>query len=58
MVVVDFYFGRHPVSPTEENAPLLIDSYAPEAFEVARKGFKAVAWWDPKIGQKVGGVKL
>lgn len=58
MVVGDFDFRRLAVIPTENQAPLLIDSHAPEAFQIARKGFQPVAGREPQIGQKIGGVKL
>ncbi len=58
MVVGDFHIRRLAVIPTENQAPLLIDSHAPEAFEIAGKGFQPVAGRESQIGQKIGGVKL
>ena len=58
MVVGDFHFGRFSFIPTEDQAPLLIDSHAPVALEIAREGFQPVAGRDPQIGQKFGRVKL
>lgn len=58
MVVGDFNVGRLPVVPTENQAPLLIDSHAPETVEIAEEGFQAVAGRYPQVGQKIGRVKL
>jgi hypothetical protein len=56
MVVGDFHVGRLPVIPTENQAPLLIDSHAPETLEIAGEGFEPVAGWDSQILQNFGGV--
>jgi hypothetical protein len=58
MVVGDFHFGRLPVFPTENQAPLLIDSHAPKTVKIAGKGFQPVAGRDPQVGQEIGRVKL
>ena len=58
MVVGDSYFSRFSFIPNKDQAPLLIDSYAPVALEIAREGFQPVAGRDPQIGQKIGRVKL
>ena len=46
MVVGDFHIGRLPVIPTENQAPLLIDSHAPETPEIAGEGLEAIAGRD------------
>ena len=51
MVVSDFYFGRFSVIPTKNQAPLLIDSHAPETLEIAGEGFEPIAGWDSQILQ-------
>jgi hypothetical protein len=58
MVVGDFYIGRFSVIPTENQAPLLIDSHAPETLEIAGEGFEPIAGRDSQIFQNLGGVKL
>jgi hypothetical protein len=58
MVVGDFHIGRLPVIPTENQAPLLIDSHAPETLEIAGEGFEAVAGWDSQILQNFGSVNM
>ena len=58
MVVGNFNIGRLPVIPTENQAPLLIDSHAPETLEIAGEGFEPVAGRDSQILQNFGGVKL
>ena len=58
MVVGDFYFGRFSVIPTKNQAPLLIDSHAPETLEIAGEGFEPIAGWDSQILQNFGNVKL
>ncbi len=58
MIVGNFHIGRFPVIPSEDQAPLLIDSHAPETLEIAGKGFEPVAGRDSQILQKFGGVKL
>jgi hypothetical protein len=58
MVVSDFHIGRLSVIPSENQAPLLIDLYAPETLEIAGEGFEWVAGWDSQILQNFGGVKL
>lgn len=58
MVIGDLHIGRLAVIPTEHQAPLLIDSHAPQTFEIAAKRFEPVAWRDPQIGEQVGRVKL
>jgi hypothetical protein len=58
MIVGDFHFSRLAVIPTENQAPLLIDSHAPETLEISRKGFQAVAGRESQVRQKIGGVKL
>ncbi len=58
MVVGDFNIGRLPVIPSEDQAPLLIDSNAPETLEIAGEGFEPVAGWDSQILQDFGNVKL
>jgi len=42
MVAGDFYGGDLSVIPTEDQAPLLIDSHTPDTFEIAGKGFEPV----------------
>jgi hypothetical protein len=51
MVIGDFHIGRLSVIPTEYQTPLLVDSHAPEALEIAGKGFETVAWRNPQIGR-------
>ena len=58
MVVGDFYGGDLPVIPTEDQAPLLIDSHAPETLEITGKDFEPVAWRYSQIREKIGRVKL
>jgi hypothetical protein len=58
MVVGNFHSGRPSVIPTENQAPLLIDSHAPETLEIAGEGFEPVAGRDSQIRQNFGGVKL
>ena len=58
MVVGDFHIGRLSVIPSENQAPLLIDSHTPETLEIAREGFEPVAGRDSQILQNFGGVKL
>jgi len=58
MVVCDFHIGRFSVIPTENQAPLLVDSHAPETLEIAGKGFQTIAGRNPQVGQKIGRVKL
>jgi hypothetical protein len=47
MLVGDFHIGRFPIIPSENQAPLLIDSYAPEPLEIAGEGLEPVAGRDP-----------
>jgi len=58
MVVGYFHGGTLSVIPTEDQAPLLIDSHAPETFEIAGKGFEPVAWRYPQIREETGCVEL
>jgi hypothetical protein len=58
MVIGDFNLGRLPVVPTENQAPLLIDSHAPKTGKTAGKGFQPVAGRDSQVGQEIGRVKL
>jgi hypothetical protein len=58
MVVGDFHIGRLPGIPTENQAPLLIDSHAPETLEIAGEGFESIAERDSQILQNLGSVKL
>jgi hypothetical protein len=58
MVVGDFHIGRFPIIPSENQAPLLIDSYAPEPLEIAGEGLEPVAGRDPQILENFCGVKL
>jgi hypothetical protein len=58
MGVGDFHIGRLPVISSEDHAPLLIDSYAPETLEIGGEGFGAIAAWDSQILHNFGGVKL
>jgi hypothetical protein len=58
MVVGYFHVRRLSVIPTENQAPLLIDSHAPEAFEITGEGLQPVARRNSQIGRKFGRVKL
>ncbi len=58
MVVGDFYIGRLPVIPPENQTPLLIDSQTPKALEIAGKGFESIAWWNSQICKEIGRMKL
>ena len=58
MVVGDSHGGRFSVIPTEYQAPLLVDSHAPETLEIAGEGFQAVAGRETQIGEPIGRVKL
>ena len=58
MVVGNFHFGRFSVIPTKNQAPLLIDSHAPETFEIAGERFEPIAGWNPQIRQNISSVKL
>jgi hypothetical protein len=56
MIVGDSHIGRLPIIPSENQAPLLIDSDAPQTVEIAGEGFEPVAGRDSQILQKFGSV--
>jgi hypothetical protein len=45
VIVGDLDVGGGAVFPAEDDAPLLIDSDAPESTEIAGKRFEAIGWW-------------
>ena len=58
MGIGDFYIGGLPVIPTEDQAPLLIDSHAPGTLEIAIEGFEPIVGRDSQILQNLGRVNL
>jgi hypothetical protein len=58
MVVQDFDVFRLVLRPDKADSVLLVDPNAVLAVAIPRESLKAVAGWDPKIIEAVGGIEL
>ena len=58
MIVGDLDIGGGAAFPAENDAPLLVDSDAPESLEIAREGFEAVGRWLAELVDGNDPVKL
>ena len=56
MVVDDLYIPCFTVTPTEADAPLLVDADAVKPPPIAPQGFEPVARWHPQIVQSDCGI--